>query len=108
MPIWCLENRVDEDVQSIILQVSMQPNDVVVAEGPTSWTLGSWGKGWRVLVERAPFAFGADLNDLENPEPRCDVPWCHKVRRVTIREDVRNYPDESLWLQVDRRGGWEG
>ena len=93
---------------TVRLFARLRQNGVVVAEGHTSWTLRSDVEEWRVLVQRAPMAPGMNLDDLDSPNPRCRVPWCHKIRRIVIWEDARNYRAEALWLEVDRARGWEG
>ena len=40
----------------------------------------------------------------------CYFPWCYQIERLEIDEAARNYPDEALWLVLDKHliGGWEG
>lgn len=82
--------------------VRLRQNGVVVAEGHTAWTLDSGVNTWMVLVARAPYASNATP---ELGSTRCGAPWCHQIRRIEIDENARNYPDEALWLQVERHTG---
>lgn len=79
--------------------VRLRQNGIVVAEGQTSWTLQSGVNYWLVLVERAP---NSALSAGDSEPLRCGVPLCHRIQRIEINENARNYPDEALWLQVER------
>ena len=84
------------DAGEVSVFVRLYQNDTRVAEGHMSWTLQSGVNYWRVVVQRAPYG--------------CDVPLCHRIQRIEINEGARNYPDEALWILVERyvTGGAQG
>lgn len=84
------------DAGEVSVFVRLYQNDTRVAEGQMSWTLQSGVNYWRVVVQRAPYG--------------CDVPLCHRIQRIEINEGARNYPDEALWILVERyvTGGAQG
>lgn len=95
------------DAGEVSIFVRLYQNGTRVAEGHLSWTLQSGVNYWRVVVERAPYS----ALSIGDPDPlRCGAPLCHRIQRIEINEGARNYPDEALWVQVERydTGGWRG
>ena len=84
------------DAGEVSIFVRLYQNGTRVAEGHMSWTLQSGVNYWRVVVQRAPYG--------------CGVPLCHRIQRIEINEGARNYPDEALWILVERyvTGGAQG
>jgi hypothetical protein len=68
---------------------------------PVAEIAGSWNlepeSSWRLRIERMTERSG----DREN---RCPDPWdrCHLLWEAPIREDMRNYPSETLWATLFR------
>ena len=87
---------------TIHIAVSLHQGSEPVAHREVDWTLRSDATRWELQVSRTPsprnaMVDGADLEN-RNPDPRCGWFWCHRVWRVEIDEDARNYDDEALWL----------
>ena len=83
--------------------ITLRQDGAIVSEGSGSWTLepGSW---WSLDVERDYFPRGAGVSpkDRHRPRPRCGWVTCRAVWRFEILEEVRNRPDEALWLSLFR------
>ena len=83
--------------------ITLRQNGAIISEGSASWTLEP-GRRWSLAVERVPFprAAGVSPKDRHLPRPRCSWFTCWAVWRFEILEDVRNRPDEALWLSLFR------
>jgi len=90
--------------------VKLYQSGELVAEGHVSWRLDSGVQEWVLAVTRVPVAWGVEGYSEITSEWRCYFPWCHQIERLEIEEAARNYPDEALWLVLDKHliGGWEG
>ena len=83
--------------------ITLRQNGAIVSEGSASWTLEP-GRRWSLSVERVDFPRGAGVSpkDRHLPRPRCGWVTCRAVWRFEILEEVRNRPDEALWLSLFR------
>ena len=82
--------------------VKLYQHGELVAKGRISWPLDLPALEWNLHVERSIAA--SSVAFYEN-EARCVYPWCYRIERIEIDEAARNYPDEALWLVLDRHIG---
>ncbi len=94
-----------EGMASVV--VKLYQGAELVAEGHTSWLLETGIEQWSLAIERMPVAFGVRLREGDSA-PRCHFPWCYQIERIEIDEIARNYPDEALWLVLDRHSSSGG
>ena len=74
----------------------------VVARGAARWLLEPKVE-WSLGFDRAPSPRVGWDGELTDPSPlRCISFWCRSIWRYEIDENVRNYPDEALWMALYR------
>lgn len=91
------------DSGAAFVAVTLRQDGAIASEGSASWALEPRVR-WRVAVHRQPFPIGAGVQEEHRhlPNPPCEWFWCQRVWRFEIREQVRNRPEEALWLTLYR------
>lgn len=87
---------------TVHISVSLSQGSRVVAQREAEWELIPDADRWELEVVRSDIPVGAVVNPEEikrkTQNPECGWFWCHRVWRVEIAEDARNFEDEVLWL----------
>ena len=87
---------------TVHISVSLSQGSRVVAQREAEWELRPDADRWELEVVRSDIPLGAVVDPEEikrkTQNPECYWFWCHRVWRVEIDEDARNFEDEVLWL----------
>lgn len=94
---------------TVHISVSLSQRSRVVAQREAEWELGPHVDEWELEIVRSDIPLGAlvDPKDIERKTQNPECSWfsCHRVWRVEIDEDARNFEDEVLWLILWRYDG---